>query len=267
MNLDITGDQKWQVEFATMDALKRLQVGYYPNLKYHTRHNPLVGGLAMKGESPPCYGMAGWAIIDAVTYTGNDVTALDMRLEQTCNGLNPQRGQIRWRAGETPVIVGPVNPPPAGLWKVPASVVPPAGNTIYLSSETGFYVTPFSKALALDTFIHMNQSRIPAQEGLIARVDGYEAVFVAVEGMAQMTPGYYSVLQAMPQMNPMRGGFELRGNGTTCHRALSWVVIDQVTYSQRDLTSIDLRFQMTCDPSRDVMHGAIHWVKPPAVPN
>ena len=268
MNLDIKGDQKWQVEFSTMDALKRLQVGYYPNLKYHDRHNPLVGGLVMRGESPPCYGMAGWAVIDAVTYTGNDVTSLDMRFEQTCNGLNPQRGQIRWRAGETPVVVGPVNPPPAGLWKVPVSVVTPAGNYIYLSSETGFYLTPFRKALPLDTFIHMNQLSTPAQEGIIARVDGYDVMFVAVEGMAQITPGYYSGLQAMHLRNPMRGGFELSGNGTTCyHGALSWVVIEQATYSQRDLTSIDLRFQMTCETTREVMHGAIHWVKPPVTPN
>ncbi len=265
MRLDIKGDQPWQIEFSTMDALKQLAVGYYPNLKYHYRHNPLAGGLALTGESPPCFGMAGWAIIDAVTYTGNDVTALEMRFEQSCNGLNPQRGQIRWQAGETPVVVGPVNPAPAGLWNVPASFVPPAGNYMYLSSDTGFYMSQFSKALPVDKFVHMNENRIPAREFLSVTADGYSISFVSIEGLAQLAPGYYSGLQGPAHMNPTRGGFELYGNGISCNRTQSWVVVEQASYAQNELTSLDMRFEISCDATRDVVHGKIHWVKPPAL--
>lgn len=266
-HLDIKGDQRWSANFVAMDAVKRLQVGYYPNLKYFMMHNPLFGGLSWHGESPPCFGMAGWVIIDGVTYAGKEISELDMRFEQACaGGINTLRGQIRWREGETPVIVGPVNPPPAGLWQVPSTFVPPAGNYTYLSSETGFYVKPFNTVLPLASFNYESANRIPALATLAVAAGDYRARFVGIDGMAQLAPGYYPDLKDFALLNPLKGGFELTGNGTTCFQPQSWVVVDQATYLQGELASIDLRFETACAGSRDVMHGAIHWLKPPSVP-
>lgn len=259
----INGDQSWRAEFATMDAVKRIQVGYYPNMSYYPLNNPLFGGMRWSGENRNCAGMTGWFVVDAVTYAGDQIRELDLRFEQACIGATTTlHGQIRWRAGETPVIVEPVNPPPAGLWGPPATFVPPAGNYLYLSSETGFYVAPFNTVLPLADLNYASVNVIPPSASVSVAVNGYQARFVGIQGLTQLLPGYYAGLRDFPNMNPTKGGFELTGNGTTCFRSLGWVLVEHAAYAQGELTAIDLRFETTCEGARDIMHGVIHWVKP-----
>lgn len=263
--LTVDGDQDWRGEFVTMDAVKQLQVGYYPNLRNFPLHNPLFGGLSWNGDGRICFGSAGWFIVDAVTYTGNDITALDLRFEQACSGgVSTIRGQMRWRAGEVATIVGPVNPAPAGLWALPASVVKPSGSYAYISSETGVSIPRFSKLLPLTT-LNYYADTIPVAT-LDMNVDGYRLVFRGIQGLPQLVPGYYADLKDMANLNPTRGGLEINANGAFCSRSLGWVLVEQSTYDASGMTSVDLRFETTCEGSRDVMHGVIHWVKPVATP-
>ena len=39
----------------------------------------------------------GWFVVDAVTYVGDTLTAIDLRFEQHCEGHAPAlRGEIHW---------------------------------------------------------------------------------------------------------------------------------------------------------------------------
>lgn len=261
--LIINGDQTWSADFATMEAVKRIQVGYYPNMTYYPLNNPLFGGLRWNGENRNCFGMTGWFVVDAVTYAGDQISELDLRFEQACAGATTTlHGQIRWRAGETPVVVGPAFPVPTGLWAPPSNFVAPAGNYVYLSSETAVSVAPFNTVLPLTDLNYVSENTIPPSAWVSIAVNGYQARFVGIQGLAQLVPGYYAGLKDFPNMNRTKGGFELTGNGTTCFRSLGWVVVEHAAYAQGELTALDLRFETTCEGSRDIMHGVIHWLKP-----
>ena len=265
MNLDIKGDQAWRADFATMDAITRLEVGYYPNLRYYPLNNPLFGGLTLSGESRACFGMVGSFVVDAVSYVGGKISALDLRFEQTCSGsTSTLHGQIHWIADEVPVVVGPANPAPAGLWTPPASFVPPAGNYSYLSSETGLFLPPFSTVGAVGAVNYVSENQIPPKASLKIAAGVYQLWFMGMQGMPQLVPGYYADLQDFPGMNATKGAFELTGNGTICARSKSWVLVEQATYAQGALTSIDLRFETTCVVGYpDIIHGVIHWALAP----
>jgi hypothetical protein len=260
INLDVEGDQDWRGDFATMDALRQLKVGYYPNMTSFHRRNPLFGGLSWSGEATSC-GTSGWFVVDSVEYTGTELTALDLRFEQECaRGAGPVHGQIRWRAGETPIIAGPASTPPANLWKPPASFQAPAGNYAYLFSDTGNYQARFDKTVPIDSLYHFPPGY---SDGLVTvRAGGHHILFRAMEGMRKLVPGYYAGLRYR-NSNPTIGSFNMDPD-PGCLEEESWVVVEQASYVQDELVALDLRFESLCLPQQDKTNGFIHWVKPAA---
>jgi hypothetical protein len=86
-------------EFYAMRGLTQLKPGYYPDLQRWPFHNPAKGGLSVSGDGRGCNTLTGWFVVDRVVYSGNDVTELDLRFEQHCEGGAPAlRGAVRWRA-------------------------------------------------------------------------------------------------------------------------------------------------------------------------
>ena len=87
----------WSGDFQAMNGVSRPQVGYYPDLQRYPFHNPAKGGLDWSGNGRGCNQLTGWFVIDSITYTGDLVTALDLRFEQHCEGVTPAlSGQIHW---------------------------------------------------------------------------------------------------------------------------------------------------------------------------
>jgi hypothetical protein len=79
-----------------MNSLTRLQVGYYDDLRRYPFHNPTKGGLNWSGEGRGCNTLTGWFAIDAVTYENGQLTAIELRFEQHCEGGAPAlHGAIR----------------------------------------------------------------------------------------------------------------------------------------------------------------------------
>jgi hypothetical protein len=88
----------WSGEFEAMNAVSRIEPGYYPDLIRWPFHNPAKGGLDWFGQGRGCNTLQGWFAVDRVTYVGSTLTALEMRFEQHCDGATPAlRGAIRWR--------------------------------------------------------------------------------------------------------------------------------------------------------------------------
>lgn len=89
----------WVGRFMAMTPLTRLQLGYYPDAGRLWADNPARGRLSWHGEGRGCSELTGWFAVDRVTYSGNSLTALELRFEQHCEGLTPAlRGKIRWTA-------------------------------------------------------------------------------------------------------------------------------------------------------------------------
>ena len=95
--ISVQGDESWSGDFQAMDNLTHLQAGYYGDLQRWPFHNPTEGGLDWGGEGRGCNNLGGWFVVDNVTYSGNTVTAIDLRFEQHCENFTPAlRGQIHW---------------------------------------------------------------------------------------------------------------------------------------------------------------------------
>ncbi|WP_154668112.1 hypothetical protein [Pseudoduganella violaceinigra] len=248
----------WNGDFVGMTGLSQLQPGYYGDLQRYPFHDPAKGGLNWSGNGRGCNTLKGWFVVDSVSYSLGQLTAIDLRFEQHCEGnVAAQRGVIHWTAGNKP---GPVNPPPAGLWKPSSSFVPPNGNYVYLVSDAGDYIgagrtelfTPNNSTLNVNT-------NLTAALGV--NVGGWNGNFVGMTGLSQLQPGYYGDLQRYPFHDATKGGLNWSGNGRGCNTLRGWFVVDSVSYSMGQLTAIDLRFEQHCEGNVAAQRGVIHWTK------
>lgn len=89
----------WSGTFVTMNSIDRLKPGYYGGLNRYPFHNPATGGLSWSGNGRGCNTLRGYFVVDAVTYLGTALQAIDLRFEQHCEGLTPAlRGKVHWVA-------------------------------------------------------------------------------------------------------------------------------------------------------------------------
>lgn len=90
----------WYGRFQTMHTLSRLEPGYYGNLQRYPFHNPARGGLSWSGNGRGCNTLSGWFVVDQVNYVGDELTAIDIRFEQHCEGMTPALyGKLHWESG------------------------------------------------------------------------------------------------------------------------------------------------------------------------
>lgn len=261
LSVKVEGDQNWTGDFQTKISLSELQLGYYPNLKRYPFHNTARGGLSWGGEGRGCNQLNGWFSVDNVSYANGALQSIDLRFVQHCEGAKAAlRGQIHWTAGEILDPSGPVNPPPANLWRAAAEATPSEGNYIYLESETGDYIgkgtnyllTPSDSVITLQA--NGGTLQISASGNTYWTGD-----FATMESIETLQPGYYGGLQRFPFRNTRMGGLEWTGNGSGCNTLTGWFVIDSVSYTDGALSSIDLRFEQHCEGLQPALHGQIHW--------
>jgi hypothetical protein len=87
----------WTGNFIGMNSLSQLQPGYYGGLQRYPFNNALKGGMDWSGNGRGCNMLTGWFVVDKVTYTLADLTAIDLRFEQHCEGAGPAlHGAIHW---------------------------------------------------------------------------------------------------------------------------------------------------------------------------
>lgn len=260
VRVDIAGDQNWTGDFKGLSNMQRLQVGYYSGLSRFPLNNPVLGGLSWSGEGRGCNTLDGWFIVDKVTYQGDTLAELDMRFEQRCEGVaSALRGQLHWVAGDFSSPPGPVNPPPADLWKPSTSFVPPSGNYIYLVSDAGDYIGGGRTQLLTPADSTLNVTYLTS--ALSVSAAGWSGKFIGMTGLPDLQPGYYGGLQRYPFHNAVKGGMDWSGNGRGCNFLNGWFVVDSVSYSMGQLTAIDLRFEQHCEGAAAAQRGVIHWKK------
>lgn len=259
MNID--GDLPWNGLIVGMNSMSQLQPGYYPGVLRAPAHNPVKGGVSWGGDMRGCNQSYGWFAIDNVNYTAGALTAIDLRFEQHCEGAaQALHGAIHWTSTDTTLPPGPVNPPPANLWVPPAGSIPASGNYIYLQSQPGNYVsqgqtylyTPSNATVTSVTtgnYLHFD----------IAGPNHWTGNFGAMYFLNNLIPGYYEVNDANYH-NPVRGSMYWNMDSYACGNPTGWFVVDNVTYVNGAVSSIDARFMQLCVLETVPLYGAIHWV-------
>ena len=87
----------WTGDFQAMSSLSQLQPGYYGGLQRDGFHNPLKGGIDWSGDGRGCNTIAGWFVVDSVTYSAGSLASIDLRFEQHCEGVPAAlHGAIHW---------------------------------------------------------------------------------------------------------------------------------------------------------------------------
>jgi len=87
----------WSGDFVAMNSVSQLQPGYYGNLQRYPFHNPARGGMDWSGNARGCNTLQGWFVVDSATYSLGQLTAIDLRFEQHCEGMTSAlRGVVHW---------------------------------------------------------------------------------------------------------------------------------------------------------------------------
>jgi hypothetical protein len=261
LNVNIDGDQKWTGEFVGMHGLPQLTVGYYGNLSHAGFHNPVFSAMSWDGDGNACFALTGWFVIDKVIYSGDKMTELDLRFEQHCEGARvPIHGQLHWRADDATVAPGPRNPPPASLWKPDPAFVAPSGNYVYLVSDAGDYIGQGKTELLTSANSTIKITNYPPA-GLRIDVGAWAGEFAGMNSLSQLQPGYYGDVLVYGYHNETKGGMVWYGNARICNALIGWFVVDSVSYSQGELSALDIRFEQHCEGGIAAQRGVIHWVK------
>jgi hypothetical protein len=263
MSVRVEGDERWNGEFSAMDGLPRLQPGYYGDLQRFPFSNPAKGGLGWAGEGRVCNTLAGWFVVDSVSYSGSTLTAIELRFSQTCGGAaGALRGKVRLTPNDTTQPPGPVNPPPADLWSPPAGALPPSGNAVYLQSQPGDSIGQGRTWLHTDATSRLTVTASGA--GLTVDINGdtfWRGEFQPMSSLTRMERGYYGDLRRLPFHNRVKGGLSWWGNGAGCNALSGWFVVDDVTYDSAGLVSITLRFVQRCEAGPSELRGVIRWAR------
>lgn len=260
LTVSVSGDESWHGEFQMPGVATRIAPGTYANLERFPFHDPDEGGLSWSGEGRACNTLSGSFTVDSVRYSGDTLTAIDLRFEQHCEGGGPAlEGTIDWRRDDTTRPPGPAAIP-GSLWRPPAGSTPASGNFVYLASDAGDYIGQGSTY----NYSPANATIAVTSSGgrLTVSVDGAQdwvADFQTMNAISRIQAGYYPDLSRFPFHNPAKGGFSLTGEGRGCNTLTGWVAIDRATYSGNTLTGLEMRFEQHCDGVTPALRGAIRW--------
>jgi subtilisin family serine protease len=266
----VDGDEHWIGGFSPTSVEATLVPGYYPDAG-KPGLNPTRPALSWWGEGRACAGVSGWFAIDSMTIQGGQLTALDLRFEQRCDGGAPAlRGQVHWVVGDPTRPPGPVQPAPAGLWDAPAGAVPASGSYVYLDSEPGDSVGQGVPMLYL-----------PGDFQLFAAPLGPNlVVWIELPSGPRIAVGYFRVMSSLTQFqsgfygelldcdgNPARGCLLWDNGPRFPNTATGWFVIDRLIWNNGVLASLDLRFEQHAHSigaplpylQGPALHGKIHY--------
>ncbi len=227
----------------------------------------------------------GWFEVENVQYAGETVQSLQLRFEMHCEvqrtgepGTNaPFRGLVQYRADDATQLAGP-SAPPAGLWKPAAGATPATGNYIYLESQAGDPVgqgqtfTYQPGMPGVDVSLYTMFSGRSLNFSVTAPDFGWNGEIEGMASLEQLRPGYYGELRTAqsiqgdfgvaPKMRVKSVVNGCPGNGFLDLPYRGWFVVDDVSYVDGALKSLDLRFEQRCEGFDAPLRGQIHWIAP-----
>jgi hypothetical protein len=261
LTVEVAGDESWLGVFELPDTFRLLETGSYENLQRFGMHTAAVGGMDWSGNGRSCRQLDGWLIIDKVTYDGMELTGIDLRFEQRCQGSATfMQGQVHWLASDTTLAPGPAAAAPQGLWSPAPGIVPASGNYLLLQSDPGQWVDAGGTVVltALNAAFSLHAVRNTLSLTVIGD-EQWGIDFQAMNSLARLEAGFYGNLKRYPVHNVTRGGLSAFGYARTCGQSIGWLMIDDVLYESGAISSIDLRFELNCDRETAPLSGSLHW--------
>ena len=261
----------WVARFGTRAPFGRMVPGYYPGTEYPPS-DPAVPDMQVEDRISgfPCDAPTGWFAVDGITYASDGTLAsLDLRFEQHCGGEAALRGQIHWFAGDPTLPPGPVDPPPADLWRPAPGAIPSSGSYIYLEGEPGnsafdgasqLFATPRDFVGAGSSGLELD---VIAASDLTSAGGNFLGI---IPTQTRLTTGYYPNIERFgSSVSGARADMVWTANFHTCYQsAAGWFAIDEITFSGTRLMSFTIRFELRCDGETASMHGQTHWTAAPA---
>ena len=257
LKVTVNGDKNWQGEFKPMAGLATLEPGYYGNLIEYPHNNPALGGLVWAEMGLGCENVTGWFAVDEVAMQPSGLLErVAVRFEQHCEGASALNGAILWDTHNPVTPPGPISPSPGGLWS--PGPLPYAGNYLYLESQLGDVIGEGLNYTYMEEFIVQESS---GYLSVTVNNNGtwWMGAFQVMLSLSSLEAGYYGDLGRYPYQNPARGGLAWTCEGRGCSTAQGWVVIDQVTYAESQLVSVQLRFEQHCNGAQAALHGVLNW--------
>jgi len=262
LGLEITGTESWRMSFYKPGNLARWQPGLYVNTSGNASTYSALGGMSISGPAGIGCGASGWIKVTAVGYTGDEVTSFDALFAEHCSdNARGVRGQLHWVANDGSRPPGPVNPPPAGLWRPAAGSMPSSGNYVYVESDAGDPIMQGATEIYTQTNSLLTVSEQNGSLG--ANVIGAKNFSGGLRAMAPITevePGYYAIDAALPAWNPANPAMSFNGDGHSCSQVIGgWFVVDSIARNNGLLTAVDARFEQHCGNQVAALRGQIHW--------
>ena len=260
LTISVDGNESWRGGVRLPGAATTLQAGTFSFSSPPAQ--TIDGSFLWFGNASGCSIDQTQLTIDSVAFAGSTLTAIDLRFDHTCAGSSAVlHGQLHWTAADTTQPPGPVNPPPASLWRAPAGSTPASGNYIYLASDVGDFIgngqtTVLTQANAIFSVTSLLAGRVDIG---VQADDNVTAMFRGVFTQTQLLPGYYAPIQTWPSSNPAVGTFSWAQGGRGCNSESGWFVIDDIRYAGTAVASIDARFEQHCDSTAAALRGQIHW--------
>lgn len=269
LSFGVRGNENWQAVFQMPTANGQIVPGRYVYALGWPGNDSTSSGMSWAAESRSCT-HEGWFVVDDVVYVSGQLSSIDLRFEQRCDGsAAPLRGQIHWYRDDATRPAGPVNPIPSGLWTPPATALPVGINYVYVESDgpqdligDGFVGT-YTQANSVMS-VHAGSAALDGQLQFSVRAENHWAGnFSAMSPLTRLEPGYYPIAdKPAPNNNPAEGGMDISGglgaNNFGCMYVEGWFAVDNIVYVDGTPTAVDLRFEQHCD-GYGVFRGSVHW--------
>jgi len=261
--------------------------GYYANaVRMNIAQVSGRPGLDFYMEARGCNEVNGWIYLDSVTHDADgSLAAFEMRFEQHCQwSTGVLRGKVRWSKYDSVMPEGPAASVPANLWRPAPEAIPDNGSFVYFEGEKTLYrydldgsrsETPHSYSRLIRAHDSVVGSLGINGNGnilgvLIPETLDNETLLLRIEGMwhlPRLTAGYYANVTKTPLSNPAFGAIDLLYNKYSspqeqwgCGASVwseGWFAIDDISYVDNAISTIDLRFEKRCLGSNTRQRGMV----------
>lgn len=262
LEVSIRGEERWLGRFLP-PAGQALGSEASFNWAALTSGDSGLGPQLWSGEGRGCDVVDGSWSVQGLRVVGERVLAVDLSFEQTCDVSQlPLRGRLVWRDGDTTSPAGPALTP-VELWRLPAELVPHAGNYLFLHSPAGAFIGQGSNRLftGADTSFDL---KVAADSQLtLTLIDAmqqrWDLELAPMTGLTRFVPGYYGDLKKLVELNPARGGIDFFGASRGCNELRGWFAIDAIGYDGSNITHLAMRFGLFCEERSPPIYGQLRW--------
>ena len=177
LQITATSGTTWTGDFQLSGNGVQLTPGLYGDLTRFMFPGQAEPGISWGGEHRGCSAPRGWLAIDSIAYDNGQLSAIDLRFEQVCEGAPlPTHGALHWRAESAVPAPGPI-PAVVEMWRPPVAVVPASGTYVYLAPDRSDFIAGgsmyrYTHATAGNTLTENDGALVLAVDGDEAGDDG-----------------------------------------------------------------------------------------------